>query len=484
VSSSGAQGNGNSGEVAISGDGRYVAFSSEASNLVAGDTNNVSDVFVRDVVSRTTTRASIATNGAQANGGSEEPAISGDGRYVVFESYASNLVPGDTNTGQEVFVRDLATSATTRVSLEDSFDPAISADGRYIAFVSDATNLVPGDTNNTTDVFVWDSTLGTTARVTLASGGGQANDSSYHPVISAHGRYVAFESGASNLVAADTSNSPDVFVRDTVAGSTALVSVAATGAQPNADSYHPEISADGRYITFYSHSSNLVPGDTNDCEDVFVRDTATGTTTRVSVDSTGGQGDDYSYESAISGDGRYVTFWSFASNLVPSPSNEVDVYVRDTVTGTTARVGLDATGVDANASDVRPSISADGRYIAFESYASNLVPGDTNNAIDVVVRANPVVTVSGIAPSSAPRGAPRNVTITGRNFRPGVIVNAGNDVTLSSVVLVNETTVTAKLTPAPGAATGARNVIVAAPGTGPGWLAGSAGLCSGCLTIT
>jgi len=213
------------GPVAISADGRYVAFSSSATNLVAGDT--MGGVFVRDRVKGTTTRVSVSTQGAPAFGA--EPAISADGRYVAFGSGASNLVAGDTNGIVDVFVRDRVAGTTTRVNistrgaqtahtdpdtmLEDSELPTISADGRYVAFLSGAGNLVDCDTNGIVDVFVRDRVRGTTTRVSVATRGAQANQRSSEPAISANGRYVAFSSDASNLVRGDTNGSSDVFVR-------------------------------------------------------------------------------------------------------------------------------------------------------------------------------------------------------------------------------------------------------------------------------
>jgi len=199
-----------------------VAFSSVASNLVPGDTNDDWDVFVRDRVDRVTRRVSVGPGGGQANCGSVEPAISRGGRYVAFDSSASNLVPGDTNHESDVFVRDRVDRVTRRVSIgpgghqanRNSGAPAISPGGRYVAFHSSASNLVPGDTNNAFDVFVRDRGDRVTRRVSIGPGGRQANSHSFDPAISADGRHVAFGSDASNLVPGDTNNALDVFVWD------------------------------------------------------------------------------------------------------------------------------------------------------------------------------------------------------------------------------------------------------------------------------
>jgi Tol biopolymer transport system component len=388
-----------SGPTAISADGRYVAFDSFASNLVAGDTNGNGNwnVFVRDRVTGATTRVSVASDGTQANGGSYDPVISADGRCVAFVSGASNLVAGDTNAKQDVFVRDRVTGATARVSVasdgtqanESNFGESISADGRYVAFYSVASNLVAGDTNGTSDVFVHDRVTGATTRVSVATGGAQAdsfNDSG-PSAISADGRYVAFESYASNLVAGDTNGQWDAFVRDRVTGATTRVSVASDGAQANNDSSAPVISADGRFVAFYSVASNLVAGDTNGKKDVFVHDRVTGATTRVSVAIGGTQVNGDSVQPVTSADGRYVAFQSLASNLVAGDTNGTwDVFVHDRVTGATTRVSVATAGTQANGGSGGASISADGRYVAFGSDASNLVAGDTNARSDVFVR--------------------------------------------------------------------------------------------------
>jgi Tol biopolymer transport system component len=398
VSSSGTQAKRGSMFPAISADGRYIAFSSKASNLVAGDTNGRPDVFVRDRTTGTTHRVNVSSSGTQANARSSFPAISADGRYIAFLSEASNLVAGDTNGLRDVFVRDRATGTTRRVNVSSSgtqansrsMSPAISADGRYVAFTSKARNLVAGDTNAAFDVFVRDRTTGTTHRVSVSSSGTQASGRSRSdfPAISADGRYIAFASTAHNLVAGDTNGKPDVFVRNRATGTTRRVSVSSSGAQANGWwSGFPAISADGRYVAFESNASNLVAGDTNGGSDVFVRDRTSRTTRRVSVSSSGTQANYGGGSPAISADGRYIAFYSSASNLVAGDTNAAfDVFVRDRATGTTQRMNVSSSGTQGNAGSWSPEISADGRYVAFVSHASNLVAGDTNDTFDVFVR--------------------------------------------------------------------------------------------------
>src|SRR5256712_380330 len=226
-----------------------------------------------------TKRVSVDSHGAQGNGGSFDPAISADGRFVAFDSVASNLVAGDTNAAFDVFVRDRKTGKTRRVSVDshgaqgngDSFDPAISADGRFVAFDSVASNLVAGDTNAASDVFVRDRKTGKTRRVSVASHGTQGNGASFGPSISADGRFVAFTSAASNLVAGDSNEAYDVFVRVRKTAKPSPASLDSHGAQGNGESFNPAISADGRFVAFRSSASNLVAGDTNGAADVFVR---------------------------------------------------------------------------------------------------------------------------------------------------------------------------------------------------------------------
>jgi uncharacterized repeat protein (TIGR01451 family) len=401
VASDGNEANGRSSNPSLSADGRHVAFTSFASNLVPGDTNGGYDVFVHDRETGETTRVSVASDGMQANSGSSNPSISACGRYVAFDSHASNLVPGDTNGIWDVFVYDRETGETTRVSVASdgsqgngySQHPSISSGGRHVAFISWASNLVPGDTNEVNDVFVHDRATGETIRVSVASDGAQANGESHNPSISADGRHVAFTSFASNLVPGDTNGGYDVFVHDRETGETTRVSVASDGTEANYGSHYPSISADGRYVAFDSDASNLVPGDTNWHTDVFVHDRETGETTRVSVASDGTEANSGSSHPSISVDGQYVAFTSWASNLVPGDWNDtIDVFLYDRETGETTRVSVASEGTEANDGSLNPSISAGGHYVAFGSDASNLVPEDTNETMDVFVH-GPTISV-------------------------------------------------------------------------------------------
>jgi Tol biopolymer transport system component len=316
---------------AASADGRYVAFTSAAPNLAPDDTNNTWDVLVRDRRTGTTSRVSQSTAGIAGDSSSYGQSLTPDGRYVSFTSDATNLVPGDTNGAHDGFVHDRHTGRTSRVTLTAgdteadarSYAPAISTDARFVAFVSEATNVVPGDTNGVADVFLRDRWAGTTVRVS----GANADAPSDAPAISADGRYVAFTSEAA-LVPGDTNGMADVFVRDVRTGSLRRVNVSTTGAQANALTVSPTMSADGRYVAFTSEAA-LVPGDTDGVADVFLRDLRAGATVRASLAADGGQGDGGSYHGVVTPDGRYVAFASAATNLVPGDTNGVtDAFLR------------------------------------------------------------------------------------------------------------------------------------------------------------
>jgi hypothetical protein len=395
VSSTNSQANAGSFDPAISADGAIVAFYSPATNLVTNDTNGVFDVFVRNSTNGTTVRASIDTNEQQANDRSQFPSISWDGRFVAFESRATNLVTNDTNAVEDVFVRDLLLTLTTRVSVATggaqanaaSFQPAISGDGRFVVWHSAATNLVTTDVNGATDVFLRDKQLNTTALVSVATGGVQGNQGSINAVVSSDGRYVAFESDATNLVAGDTNTATDVFVRDRTANTTVRASVASGNVQGNAASSNCAISGDGRFIAFESLATNLVALDTNGFPDVFLFDRQAVTTQLVSRDTYGAQGGGASISPAISPNGRIVAFTSFASNLVPGDANGwEDILWHDRLTGATQRSSVSTLGVEGNGSSVDAALSNDGRFTAFTSFATNLISGDTNSLWDIFVR--------------------------------------------------------------------------------------------------
>lgn len=346
-----------------------------------------------------TDRVSVRTDGGQARGASIFPGISSNGRFVAFLSGAPNLVARDTSNTDDVFVHDRALSTTERVSIstnglqgsDTSFDTVvISATGRFVAFSSLAGNLVPGDTNGTFDVFVRDRRRHTTSRVSVGTAGSQAEGGSIGSVgaaISADGRFVAFVSDASNLVPNDTNDQLDVFVRDRESGSTRRVSIGSGGIQANALSNNATISADGRFVAFISEASNLVPSDTNGVPDAFVRDLATRTTRRVDVGLRGTQANaGINGGVSISADGRLVAFSSNASNLVPGDTNgSTDVFVRDLWTGVTSRESLGPDHTELRGQSFVNSISGNGRFTAFE-YFDSFTRDDSKDDSEVLVR--------------------------------------------------------------------------------------------------
>ena len=403
VSSSGVQGNGNSRAATTSADGRFVAFTSGAYNLVQGDTNGYDDIFVHDRSTGAIERVNVSSTGIQANQSSFSPTISADGRFVAFESIANNLVVDDTNF-LDVFVHDRNTGITERVSVSSTgtqvnqsdifYTPSISADGRFVAFQSSASNLVVGDTNGTSDVFVHDRSTGITERVSVSSTGAQVNAPSHDSSLSADGRFVAFTSGSMDLVNGDTNDATDIFLHDRNTGITELVSVTSAGTQAGnaiGGSFSPSLSADGRFVKFDSNARDMVENDTNRVRDVFVHDRSTGITERVSVSTTEVQGNDFSNFSSISADGRFVLFNSRATNLVQDDTNGFsDIFLHDRSTGITERVNVSSTGEQANGNS-GGSISADGRVLAIGSAASNLVEGDTTGFADIFITENTLI---------------------------------------------------------------------------------------------
>jgi Tol biopolymer transport system component len=375
----------------ISQDGRFVAFDSDNPNLVPGDTNRARDVFVYDRDNGTVELVSKGPGGRQANGDSQRPTLSADGRYVAFWSAADNLVDGDTNNVTDCFVHDRQTHTTTRIDVGpndvqangECARPVISGDGKMVAFESAATNLekpdVLGksrDTNKARDVFVRDLGAGTTTRVSVTSDGKQGTGESVRPSISPDGRFVAFQSDAA-LQADDTNKKTDVYVHDMGTGETTRISVGPGGIEGNAGSFSPSLSGDGHLVAYWSNASDLVPDDTNRTGDVFVFDRTDGNTSRVSVAENGTQGDGMSSDPSISPDGRYVTFWSGATNLVPDDTNgKRDIFLVDRQSGTVTRVSVADDGTQGDGDSFSPNVNGGGGVVAFDSSAKTLVPDD------------------------------------------------------------------------------------------------------------
>ena len=378
----------------VSDDGRYVAFWSRNAPMVSSYAVGV-DVFVRDRLNNTNEIVSTGPNGVygdETGSNNRLTAMSGDGRYVAFASRHSNLVPNDNNggggpdfSGRDVFVRDRETSTTSRVSVAsdgtEGNDEAndrveISRDGRYVVFSSKATNMVSGDANGVSDVFVHDRNTATTTRISVSSDGTEGNYASGNASgsqteMSDDGRYVVFESEASNLVSGDVNIKMDIFVRDRTASTTTRI----TPAGSNDSSFHPTVSGDGRFVAYSSSATNIVSGDTNGMTDVFLNDRTAGTTVRVSVLPDGTQGDGSCLRPKISGDGRFVAFDTNARTLIPGKTaHGGDIMVYDVLTKTLKVVSVTNAGalVDIGTQS-DPAISLDGRFIVFESWAGELV---------------------------------------------------------------------------------------------------------------
>jgi Tol biopolymer transport system component len=328
---------------AITPSGRYVLFSSLASDLTMEDGNGLTDVFLRDVQAGVTELVSVnAAGNRSADGLSRGSAVTPNGRFVLFVSEAGDLVSMPTGNWQQVYVRDRQTGTTRLVSVNaagtaaaigQSFEPAITPDGRYVVFNSTAFDLVAGDFNNAIDVFVRDLTAGTTTLVSRnASGTGSGNDSSVAGGLSADGRYVLFASDASDLVSNDGNGRTDLFRRDLQTGSTVLVSVDAAGTgSGNGRSGAGTMSADGLTVAFSSEASNLVAGDANGWNDVFVRDLATGTTLLMSANAVGAPANGAAVPALVAANGTRVAFDSWASDLVANDFNNLtDVFAAAT----------------------------------------------------------------------------------------------------------------------------------------------------------
>ncbi|MFF7458648.1 TolB family protein [Kitasatospora sp. NPDC008115] len=409
----GAQSDGDSHLGGLSASGRYAVFTSEATNLVPGDTNGGADVFVRDLVTGRTERVSVADDGGQATGSSSGRAISADGRYIAFASNAPGLVPGDTNGVYDVYVRDRVAGRTERISAGDPAQPqtggtdtpVISWDGRYVAFASGRGDLVPGDTNHVADIFVHDRRTGATRRANVADDGTQAESPARHPALSADGSRVSFISrdslasdpgpggeggggGGEDGAQLARPRTYPLYVHDLRTGTTRPASVGPDGRTYGA--LDGGLSPDGRFALFSSYTS-LATGYAH--PQVFAHDLLTGATTLVSAarDGAPGAGDGQSYSPVMTADDRRVYFASNAANLVPGDTNGVaDVFRRDLWTGAVERVALAADGSESPVESEGPALDALGTSVMIASADSPRLPGDTNQHQDVFLRRLPL----------------------------------------------------------------------------------------------
>lgn len=429
VSSTGIQGDQDSQSPSISADGRFVAFVSLAENLVSGDTNTAPDVFVRDRLLETTERVSVSSSGRQGDGPSGllnlmgGPSISGDGRFVAFSSEATNLVRGDRNNTADVFVRDRLTGQTTRVSVATGgaeanaggTEPDISRDGRFVAFLSNADNIVP-DNNFTADVFVHDRQTGVTERISEAPDGSDANSQSlFAPRLSAEGRFVYFSSFASNLVAGDPDNQDvDAYLFDRQTQTMTAITSDRPSSQVLNHGTAGGISGDGRYLTFTTQDITFITPDTNGFfEDAWLVDRQTGDEVLVGVNDAGQQGDDSNFAGDVSDDGRFVTFVSRSTNLGGPTNFRENVYVRDRMAGTTRLASVASDGAEGDLDSIEPALTPDGLVVAFASRSSTFVPESQSFfAYDVFVRdARPQADLS-VAQSDSPDPVPARGQVT------------------------------------------------------------------------
>jgi Tol biopolymer transport system component len=341
---------------------------------------------------QTTERVSLTHLGLEPSGGSHTASLSADGHSFAFLSGADDLVPNDTNYQRDAFVRNIQTGMVTRVSVSSSgvegdgftAEVVLSADGKWAAFIDESDNLVPSGAAWSRDAYLHELSSGLTTRVSADSFGVQGNDRSDSVAISADGRYVVFHSQATNLVVGDTNGVEDVFLHDRITGTTERISTGLSGAEANGFSTEPYISPDGRFVTFRSEATNLVANDANGRADAFLLDRLSGETTLVSVSSLGVQGNNASRPGGISADGRFITLRSSATNLIPGgSSNGPHIYLRDLKLGLTTFISMDSAGVPSNGICLSPSVSTSGRFVFYESWADNLVVGDNNNKPDI-----------------------------------------------------------------------------------------------------
>ena len=393
----GEQADGDSFEASVSAHGRIVAFFAASDNIIPGGPSDTSaGILVRDRLTGTTVRADVSPTGGPADNFGEEPLVSRNGRTVAFVSYASNLVANTTNGLGNVFLRDLLTGATTRASLGSGGQQpdrncqlaALSADGQVVAFTTSATNLTPLSGRFYVNLYVRDLATGTTTLETPSRRGGLANAPTFEASLSGNGRFLAFASYAHNLVRATRlGHHQNVFLRDRRKGRTVLVSATPDGGEGNGISFGPFVTDDGATVAFSSFATDLVPGGTSGQGDVFLRHVRTGATERVRFTTGDVEPDSGVFLADMTPDGRFLLVRSSAGNLVPNDTNsDNDFFLFDRVSQSLARVNVGNDGAQANSVTDDARLSADGGTVVFSSLASNLAPNDTNDHHDIFVR--------------------------------------------------------------------------------------------------
>jgi Ca2+-binding RTX toxin-like protein len=437
--------NGGSTVVGQSPDGTKILFLSGATNAAAGDTNGFTDLYLKDLTTGVITRLSFTDLGAQLNDNVSAARFSLDGTKVLFETLATNVVSGDTNAASDVFVIDLGTGAITRLGVNELgveangtvFRANFSADGSQVVFSSRATNLSPGDADTGVDVYVQDLDTGLITLVSTSASGVKGNGVSGAQgasVFSPDGTLVAFTSTATNLVPGDTNGVYDIFIKNLVTGAITRANVSAAGIEANGAFFDPgSFSPDGTKLLIRADSAdNLVPG--AGTGNIFVKDLVTGELTLVTADADGVQGNSFSYPGGFSPDGRYVVFQSNASNLVPGDTNgQQDIFIKDLLTGSVTRVSAAPDGTQANGYNATPRFSPDGLSVIFWTFAPNLAANvDTTRGSWVVVRIAHLATegvdaLSGTAAGETIDGLGGDDVIDGLDGDDTLDGGAGND---------------------------------------------------------
>jgi Tol biopolymer transport system component len=397
TSDAGVKGTGESHAPSISADGTKTAFESKSPNLDPNDPDNITDIYVKDLRTGDITLASASDLGVKSDADSYAASLSADGTTVAFESYATNLDPDDTDTDVDIYVKDLTTGDITLASTSDygvkgnaaSYIPGISADGRAVAFYTDATNFDVRDSSGR-DVYVKNLVSGDITLASTSDAGVKANDDNYDPSLSGDGSKVAFFSFATNLDPEDTDFARDIYVKDLRTGDITLASTSDGGVKGTGQNYAPDLSPDGTKVAFYSTSNDIDPADTDQFDDIYVKDLTTGDLTLASTTAIGLKSNGRSQFPSMSLDGQHVAFQSTARNLDPADRDgNWDVYVKDLVTGDLTLVSLTKQGVKGNRASTRPSATTAGIRVAFETQATNFDPRDTDGIPDTYVKQLP-----------------------------------------------------------------------------------------------
>jgi hypothetical protein len=416
----------------VSADGTRVLFSTKATNLDARDTDDLEDVYVKDLTTGALILASTSDTGTKANRDSYEASLSADGTAVAFHTYATNLDAGDTDEFQDIYVKDLTTGALILASTSDAGTkanrggvvPSLSADGTRVAFGSGATNLGEGDTDIYLDVYVKDLATGALTLTSTSDTGATGNFNSFEPTLSADGTRVAFTSDATNFGEGDTDTLYDFYVKDLTTGALTLASTSDAGTKLNTPAYGLTLSGDGSRVAWYSYATNVDEGDADTSGDVYVKDLATGALTLVSTSATGTKGNGNSLVPSLSADGFLVAFWSSATNLGEDDTDHIsDAYVKNLTTGVLTLASTSDTGAKGHLGSIHASLSADGTRVAFSSAATNLGEGDTDAVSDAFVKELPRPSTPVATDDSYATSAGSTLTVPA----PGVLANDHDD---------------------------------------------------------